>query len=74
MNIQEQLLNIEKEAVSKIELAVNQVELNDLRAFYMGKKSPLAEIMKSMATLSTIPVMQKMEPSPAAVPFITKKQ
>ena len=52
MSIQEQLLNIETEAVSKIELAVSQVELNDLRAFYMGKKSPLAEIMKSMATLS----------------------
>ena len=52
MSIQEQLLNIETEAVTKINAALTQVELNDLRAFYMGKKSPLGEIMKSMATLS----------------------
>ena len=52
MSIQEQLLNIETEAVAKINAALTQVELNDLRAFYMGKKSPLGEIMKSMATLS----------------------
>ena len=52
MSIQEQLFNIEQEAISKISSANTQIELNDLRAFYMGKKSPLGEIMKSMATLS----------------------
>ena len=52
MSIQEQLLNIEQEAIGKIAVACTQIELNDLRAFYMGKKSPLGEIMKSMATLS----------------------
>ena len=52
MSIQEQLLNIEQEAIGKIAAACTQIELNDLRAFYMGKKSPLGEIMKSMATLS----------------------
>ena len=52
MNIQEQLLNIEKEALAKISEAANHPELNDIRAFYTGKKSPLGEIMKSMATLT----------------------
>ena len=52
MNIQEQLLSIEKEALVKICEASNQPELNDIRAFYTGKKSPLGEIMKSMASLS----------------------
>ena len=52
MNIQEQLLNIEKEALAKISEASNHPELNDIRAFYTGKKSPLGEIMKSMATLT----------------------
>lgn len=52
MSISEQLLEIEKTAADKIALAENQNELNELRAFYMGKKSPLSEIMKMMATLS----------------------
>lgn len=52
MNIEEQLLSIEKSAFEQIDKAVSQNELNELRAFYTGKKSPLGEIMKSMATLS----------------------
>ncbi len=52
MSISEQLLEIEQVAIAKISEASNQNELNELRSFYMGKKSPLGEIMKTMASLS----------------------
>lgn len=45
-----QLDEIKKEAVVKIEAATTMQELNELRAYYMGKKSPLAEIMKTLAS------------------------
>lgn len=41
---------IKKEAIVKIEAAITMQELNELRAYYMGKKSPLAEIMKTLAS------------------------
>ena len=44
-----QLDEIKKEAIVKIEAATTMQELNELRAYYMGKKSPLAEIMKTLA-------------------------
>ena len=47
-----QLNQIQEEALIAISKATSQVELNDLKAYYMGKKSPLGEIMKQMATLS----------------------
>lgn len=50
--MQEKLQNILKEAKEKIALVNNQNELNETRAFYLGKKSPLSEILKSMASLS----------------------
>ena len=46
------LNQIQEEALIAISKATSQVELNDLKAYYMGKKSPLGEIMKGMATLS----------------------
>ena len=45
-----QLDEIKKEAIVKIEAATTVQELNELRAYYMGKKSPLAEIMKTLAS------------------------
>lgn len=45
-----QLDEIKKEAIVKIEAATTKQELNELRAYYMGKKSPLAEIMKTLAS------------------------
>ena len=47
-----QLNVILEEATSKIKEAKTQNELNELRSFYTGKKSPIAEIMKQMAKLS----------------------
>lgn len=46
------LLNILQEAKETINKAVSNQELNELRAYYMGKKSPLGDIMKKMATLT----------------------
>lgn len=45
-----QLDEIKKEAIVKIDAATTMQELNELRAYYMGKKSPLAEIMKTLAS------------------------
>ncbi len=39
-------------AKSEIDACSSHTELNDKKAFYLGKKSPLNELMKSMATLS----------------------
>lgn len=44
-----EILNLAKKAIAN---AKSQTELNDLRAYYAGKKSPLAEIMKNMASLA----------------------
>ncbi len=45
-----QLEKIKAEAVLKIKDAKNIQELMELRSFYTGKKSPLAEIMKGLAS------------------------
>lgn len=50
--MKELLLSILNEALATIEKASTQQELNELRAFYMGKKSPLGDIMKKMGSLS----------------------
>ncbi len=46
------LLGILEEAKTAITNAKNNQELNEIRSYYMGKKSPLGEIMKKMATLT----------------------
>ena len=48
----QKLQNILAEAKEKIALVKTQNELNETRAYYMGKKSPLGEILKQMGTLS----------------------
>lgn len=44
------LNQILEQALNEISLAETQLKLNEVRAFYTGKKSPLAEIMKTLAT------------------------
>lgn len=39
-------------AIKQIREVKNQVELNEVRALYLGKRSPLQEILRKMATLS----------------------
>ena len=48
----QKLQSILSEAKEKIALVQNQNELNETRAYYMGKKSPLGEILKQMGSLS----------------------
>ena len=48
----QKLQNILAEAKEKIAIVKTQNELNETRAYYMGKKSPLGEILKQMGTLS----------------------
>ena len=53
MKEENQLLEIEAQAEKQIkEQVTNEAELNDIRAYYMGKKSPLADILKSLASLA----------------------
>lgn len=52
MSSKTMLSEILMEAQCAIVKATTQNELNELRAYYMGKKSPLGDIMKSMATLT----------------------
>jgi phenylalanyl-tRNA synthetase alpha chain len=46
------LENIHQEALDAIEKVDSEQKLNEVRSFYMGKKSPLAGIMKEMAQLA----------------------
>ncbi len=46
------LQNILEEAKNAISKATTNQELNELRSYYMGKKSPLGDIMKKMGSLS----------------------
>ena len=49
--IMENKLNeILQQALNEINVATTQLNLNEIRAFYTGKKSPLGEIMKTLAT------------------------
>ena len=41
-----------QEAKEKIALVSTQAELGDVRAFYLGKKSPLQKYMKKMSSLT----------------------
>ena len=52
MKEEEQLDLIEEDALLKVKEASSQNDLNDLRAYYTGKKSPLGEILKAMVNLA----------------------
>lgn len=48
--MENKLNEILQQALNEISEAVTMLRLNEIRAFYTGKKSPLAEIMKTLAT------------------------
>ena len=48
--MENRLNEILQQALSEIAEATTMLRLNEIRAFYTGKKSPLAEIMKTLAT------------------------
>ncbi len=48
----EKLNQILNEAKAEIAKAKSMLKLNEIRAFYTGKKSPLAEMMKNIASLT----------------------
>ena len=50
--MENKLNEILNSALNEISEATTQLKLNEIRAFYTGKKSPLGEIMKSLASLS----------------------
>ena len=48
--MENKLNEILQQALNEINVATTQLNLNEIRAFYTGKKSPLGEIMKTLAT------------------------
>lgn len=46
--MENKLIEIKAEALSKLETCANLKELNDLRVLYLGKKGPIQEAMKAM--------------------------
>jgi phenylalanyl-tRNA synthetase, alpha subunit (EC 6.1.1.20) len=46
--MKKQLIEIKEEALTKLESWTSLKELNDIRVFYLGKKGPIQEAMKSM--------------------------
>ncbi|ASB87995.1 phenylalanine--tRNA ligase subunit alpha [Bacillus sonorensis] len=50
--MQEQLKQLEKEAVAKVEGAQSLKEVNDVRVAYLGKKGPITEVLRGMGKLS----------------------
>lgn len=60
--MKEKLAALLQEGMSKIEAAKNENELQEVKAFLLGKQSPLGELMKELPKLdvSERPVMGKM--------------
>ncbi|WP_075982517.1 phenylalanine--tRNA ligase subunit alpha [Bacillus massilinigeriensis] len=50
--MQEQLKQLQKEALEKVNQASDLKELNDIRVSYLGKKGPITEVLKGMGKLS----------------------
>lgn len=50
--MEQQLKQLEQEALAKIEVASNLKELNDVRVAYLGKKGPITDLLKGMGKLS----------------------
>lgn len=46
--MKKQLIEIKEEALTKLESWTSLKELNDIRVFYLGKKGPIQEAMKTM--------------------------
>ena len=52
--MENKLLMIKEEALAKLEACQSLKELNDIRVFYLGKKGPIQEAMKSMKNMAMI--------------------
>lgn len=50
--MEQQLKQLEQEALAKIEASANLKELNDVRVAYLGKKGPITDLLKGMGKLS----------------------
>jgi phenylalanyl-tRNA synthetase alpha chain len=50
--MEKRLLELQEEALSKIENAVDLKQLNDIRVSYLGKKGPITEVLRGMGKLS----------------------
>jgi phenylalanyl-tRNA synthetase alpha chain len=50
--MEQQLKQLEQEALAKIEAASSLKELNDVRVAYLGKKGPITDLLKGMGKLS----------------------
>lgn len=50
--MQEQLKQLQQEALEKVDQASELKELNDIRVAYLGKKGPITEVLKGMGKLS----------------------
>ena len=50
--MEQQLKQLEQEALAKIEATSNLKELNDVRVAYLGKKGPITDLLKGMGKLS----------------------
>ncbi|MFB6467915.1 phenylalanine--tRNA ligase subunit alpha [Cytobacillus sp. Hz8] len=50
--MQEQLKQLQQEALEKVNQASDLKELNDIRVAYLGKKGPITEVLKGMGKLS----------------------
>ncbi|MCD7809953.1 MAG: phenylalanine--tRNA ligase subunit alpha [Erysipelotrichaceae bacterium] len=48
----DELLKIKEEALTKIDSCTTLKDLNDLRVFYLGKKGPMQQAMKSMKNMA----------------------
>lgn len=50
--MEQQLKQLEQEALDKVQAASNLKELNDVRVAYLGKKGPITDLLKGMGKLS----------------------
>ncbi len=50
--MEQQLKQLEQEALAKLEAASTLKELNDVRVAYLGKKGPITDLLKGMGKLS----------------------
>ncbi len=50
--MKERLQQLQQEALEKIEQANDLKALNDVRVAYLGKKSPITEVLRGMGALS----------------------
>ncbi|KIL75545.1 phenylalanine--tRNA ligase subunit alpha [Bacillus badius] len=50
--MEQQLKELQTEALAKVEAAADLKQLNDIRVAYLGKKGPITEVLKGMGKLS----------------------